>query len=46
MGLYLIVAIICAGLGYAIATEDNKVMGAILGGLLGPIGVIVAAFLK
>jgi hypothetical protein len=46
MELYIIVAVVCAGLGYAIATEENKVMGTILGGLLGPIGVIVAAILK
>jgi hypothetical protein len=46
MELYIIVAVVCAGLGYAVATEENKVMGAVLGGSLGPIGVIVAAILK
>ena len=46
MGLYIIVAVVCAGLGYAVATEENRVLGVVLGGLLGPIGVIVAAILK
>lgn len=43
---FLIVALVCAGLGYAVATEDKKVLGAVLGLILGPIGVIVAALLK
>tara|TARA_R110000772_G_scaffold139702_1_gene248848 strand:- start:271 stop:411 length:141 start_codon:yes stop_codon:yes gene_type:complete len=46
MMIYFIAAIICAGLGYAVATEENKVMGAILGCVLGPIGVIIAVFVK
>jgi hypothetical protein len=46
MELYIIVAVVCAGLGYAVATEENRVLGVVLGALLGPIGVIVAAILK
>ena len=37
---------ICGGLGYAVAKDDNKGLGAVLGIILGPIGVIVAAVMK
>lgn len=46
MEIFIIVALVCCGLGYAIAPDDKKGLGAILGLLLGPIGLIVAALLK
>ena len=33
---------ICAFLGYAVMPEPQKATGAILGALLGPIGVVIA----
>jgi hypothetical protein len=46
MEIYVVVALICAGLGYAVASDENKVIGAVLGLILGPIGVIVAVLMK
>jgi hypothetical protein len=42
MEIIIVVALICAGLGCALASDENKVMGTVLGLILGPIGVIVA----
>lgn len=44
--IWLMVACMCGALGAAIASDENKMMGFILGCLLGPIGVIVAAVMK
>ena len=42
MDVIIIFAIICAGIGFCI--DGGR--GAILGGLLGPIGLIIAAIVK
>lgn len=38
---------LCGGLAYAVAPDpDKKPLGAILGAVFGPIGVLIAVFLK
>ena len=44
--IYLVIAIICGILGAAIADENNRLMGALMGALLGPIGLIIVAIIK
>ena len=44
--IYLVIAIICGILGAAIADENDRLMGVILGALLGPIGLIIVAIVK
>lgn len=39
----LIVVLICGGLGSAVSHESKKGLGFVLGLLLGPIGVLIAA---
>ena len=34
---------LCGGLGYAVAGDDKKGLGAMLGVLLGPLGILIAA---
>jgi len=46
MEIFILVAIICGVLGYMIASDDNKVMGGVLGLVLGPFGVLISVFLK
>jgi hypothetical protein len=47
MELLIIIWIICGVLGYAVSSNpDKRVLGAVLGFLLGPLGVIAAAVLK
>ena len=46
MEIIAIAAVICAVLGYIIASDNNKPMGAILGLFLGPLGVLISVFLK
>ena len=46
MEIFIPVAIICGILGYMVASDDDKVMGTILGLLLGPFGVLISVFLK
>tara|TARA_R110000851_G_scaffold9707_8_gene35860 strand:+ start:2049 stop:2195 length:147 start_codon:yes stop_codon:yes gene_type:complete len=46
MEILILFALVCAVLGYAVATEENKVMGVVLGLILGPIGIIIAAIMK
>ena len=47
MELFIIIWIICGVLGYAVTSNpDKRVLGAALGFLLGPIGVIAAAVVK
>ena len=46
MEIFALVAIVCGLLGYMIASDDNKVMGAFLGIFLGPLGVLISVFLK
>jgi hypothetical protein len=31
MEIYVVVALICAGLGYVVASDENKVIGVVLG---------------
>lgn len=40
---WLIVAAMCAAAGAAVSRDGDKVPGAVLGALLGPLGVIAAA---
>lgn len=40
----LVFLLLCAGIGYAAAGPQSKVLGAILGGLLGPLGIVIAIF--
>lgn len=42
----LIILLICCGLGALLAPEDKRWIGALVGFLLGPIGVIVAALIR
>lgn len=42
MEIIIMFALVCAGIGFAI----NGGMGAVLGGLFGPIGLIIAAIMK
>jgi len=44
--IFILVAIGCGVLGYMIASDDNKVMGGVLGLALGPLGVLISALLK
>jgi uncharacterized membrane protein YeaQ/YmgE (transglycosylase-associated protein family) len=45
--IVLIFGAICGGLAYAVTpNKEKKVLGAVLGVLLGPIGVLVSVFLK
>ena len=44
MEVLIIVWIICAVLGYAVS--NGRPLGGILGLLLGPIGVLIAVFVK
>ena len=37
---------VCSLLGYAVASDRNKGLGAVLGFLLGPIGILIAAVVK
>lgn len=46
MGTIIIFSAICGGVGYAVASEQNKAAGAILGLVFGPIGIVVAAVMK
>ena len=46
MEILIVLALVCGGLGYAVAAEDKKGLGAVLGLLLGPIGVLIAAVMK
>jgi len=46
MEIFILVAIICGILGYMVASDDDKVMGTILGLFLGPFGVLISVFLK
>ena len=41
--IYLIFAIICAFLGGAVSTEGKKGLGAFLGFLFGPLGILISA---
>ena len=43
MELFIIIWLICAGLVMALASDENRGMAALLGFLLGPIGVLIAA---
>ena len=44
MEVLIVFAIICGVIGAVIA--DDKVMGAVLGALLGPIGLVIVAVMK
>jgi len=44
MEIYIIIAVVCGAIGVMIA--DDKVMGAFLGAMLGPIGLIIVAIMK
>lgn len=46
MGSYIAFAVISAVIGALIAKDDDKALGAILGGLFGPIGWLVVLFKK
>ena len=49
MEVFLIIWLICAGLAYIIARDrapSKAVLAAILGFLLGPVGVIITLFFK
>lgn len=46
MELFIIIWIICAALGAMVARDGKKGIGAALGFLLGPIGVVVAVLIK
>ena len=46
MEFLIVLSVVCAALGYLVAAEDKKGTGALLGGLLGPVGVLVAALIK
>lgn len=39
----VLVAVVCGSLGYAVADQNDRVMGLVLGLILGPIGVLIAA---
>ncbi len=41
--ILLLLLIICAALGYAVAGKNKKGLGLILGLILGPLGVLIAA---
>jgi len=43
MELFIIIWLICAGLAAMLASEQNRGMAALLGFLLGPLGVLIAA---
>lgn len=44
--LVLILWIIFGALGYAVASNENKGVGIMLGVLLGPIGILIAAVMR
>lgn len=44
MEIYIIIAVVCGAIGALIA--DDKVMGAFLGAMLGPIGLVIVAIMK
>ena len=44
MEFFIIIAVVCGVIGAMIA--DDKVMGAFLGAMLGPIGLVIAAIMK
>ena len=46
MEIFALVAIVCGLLGYMIASDDDKVLGGILGFFLGPLGVLISVLLK
>jgi hypothetical protein len=41
--IWIVVWGICGALGYAVSGKEKKVLGTILGVLLGPLGVVAAA---
>lgn len=43
MTTLIIMSLVCGGLGYAIAGDESKPLGIVLGLLLGPLGLVVAA---
>ena len=43
MEVYIVIWLICAGLSMALASEENRGIAALLGFLLGPLGVLVVA---
>lgn len=45
MEIFIIIWLICAGLGYMIAPDNRKGMGMTLGFIFGPLGVVLAAFI-
>ena len=45
MEIYFIFAAACGTLGYVICSEENKTTGAVLGALLGPIGLVIAVIM-
>jgi len=44
MEIFIIIAVVCGAIGAMIA--DDKVMGAFLGAMLGPIGLVIVAIMK
>jgi len=45
MEIYIIIWLLCAGLGYLIAADNRKGAGMALGLIFGPLGVLIAAFI-
>lgn len=43
MGVWIIIAVLCIPLGVIVAGKDKGVIGGVLGAVLGPLGVLIAA---
>ena len=41
--IFIVFLVICSALGYAVAGTRKKTLGAVLGFLLGPFGILIAA---
>jgi len=42
VSILILGAAICSFIGYAVSDESNRATGAILGAVLGPIGIVIA----